>query len=144
MISSYNITETYDLELINLKTLEDTLDPSNIKEYLILNNTLVENIPFTILDNSFYFIEDNIKEVDYTDAYKYRPEYLSQEKYGTPSLYFIIMYVNNIATKLDFNGSNLTKIKYPSLDSLIKLQFFIEESEIHGKLTNPIDTLYKF
>lgn len=142
-VSSYNNAEAYDLELINSNILEDVLDPSNVKEYLVLNGKVIENIPLTVIDEAFYFLNDDLEEIKYNDKYKYKPEYISQEKYGTPELYYLIMYVNNITTKLDFNGENLEVIKYPTIDSLIKLQLFIEESNLNNRLFKPIDMLYK-
>ena len=142
-VSSYNNAEAYDLELINSNILEDVLDPSNVKEYLVLNGKVIENIPLTVIDEAFYFLNDDLEEIKYSDKYKYKPEYISQEQYGTPELYYLIMYVNNITTKLDFNGDNLEVIKYPSKDSIIRLQLFIEESNLNNRLFKPIDMLYK-
>lgn len=69
------------------------------------------------LEKNIYFLLKNSQEIEFDNSrYKYRPDYVSYDYYGTPSFDKLIMFVNGIRTIEDFIG--LTVIIVPSLESI--------------------------
>lgn len=72
---------------------------------------------YTIDKNIFYLLK-NSKEVEFNSKYIMKPEYLSYDEYGTISLWQLLMYVNNIFSKEDFD---LSTVVIPSFSSIITI-----------------------
>lgn len=68
------------------------------------------------IDKNLFYLLRNAKEIDFELKYKYRPDYLSFDIYGTTILWELIMYVNEIFSVEDFN---LIKVSLPAMDSII-------------------------
>jgi len=68
----------------------------------------------TIEKNLFYLLR-NSEEVKFETKYKYRPDYLSYDYYGTTILANLIMYVNSVFSLEDFD---LEKVVIPSLEAI--------------------------
>jgi alpha-L-fucosidase len=71
----------------------------------------------TIEKNLFYLLRNSV-EIDFELKYKYRPDYLSFDTYGTTILWELIMYVNEVFSIEDFN---LIKVVLPSMDSIVSI-----------------------
>lgn len=77
--------------------------------------------------NLFYLLRNSTEEV-FKSQYKYRPDYLSYDKYGTPILWQLLMYVNSVFSLEDFN---LDLVIIPSLNSIIfSLQDLFPEKDV--------------
>jgi len=70
------------------------------------------------IDKNLFYLLRNSKEINFELKYKYRPDYLSFDVYGTAILWELIMYVNEIFSVEDFN---LIKVVLPSIDSIISI-----------------------
>lgn len=75
--------------------------------------------------NEFYNnLSQNVSTIDYSSIYKYKPEYVSYDIYGTSSYDYLILYANKITNKKEFIRENLEngKIKYyiPEILNLIE------------------------
>lgn len=83
----------------------------------------------TIEKNLFYLLK-NSEEVDFELQYKYRPDYVSADYYGTTILWQLLMYVNGIFSIEDFD---LTTIVIPSMTAIV---FILQDqySMEHDKL----------
>ena len=68
----------------------------------------------TIDKNLFYLLRHS-KEINFDNKYKYRPDYLSYDEYGTTSLSNLLMYVNGVFSPEDFD---LNKVVIPSLQAI--------------------------
>jgi len=68
-----------------------------------------------VLDKHLFFLLKNSVEIEFDKKYKYRPDYLSYNQYGTTMLWQILMYVNNVPSILDFD---LVRVVIPSLDAI--------------------------
>jgi hypothetical protein len=83
-----------------------------------------ENDYFTFPDPNLYTIEKylfyllkNSREVEFNNSvYQYRPDYISYDYYGTPSLDKLILFINGIRTVENF--VNLKTVLIPSLQSI--------------------------
>lgn len=66
----------------------------------------------------------NVETLNYSSIYKYKPEYVSYDIYGTSSYDYLVLYANKITNKKDFIRENLEngKIKYfnPEILSIIE------------------------
>lgn len=72
---------------------------------------------WTIEKNLFYLLK-NSEQKNFDSQYKYRPSYLSFDEYGTVSLEYILMYVNNVFCVEEFD---LNTVIIPSLSSIIDI-----------------------
>lgn len=68
------------------------------------------------VDKNLYYLLRNSEEVPFESKYQYRPDYMSDDYYGTPILWELLMYVNNVFSLEDFD---LQTVIVPSLDSII-------------------------
>ena len=69
------------------------------------------------IEKNLYYLLKNSQEVEFDNSrYKYRPDYVSYDYYGTPSLDKLLMFINGIRTIEDFIG--LTLIVIPTLEAI--------------------------
>lgn len=94
--------------------------PLDIERFGKRFKTSNENFSFpdpnleTVDKNLFYLLR-NSQEVEFESKYKYRPDYLSYDYYGTTVLADLLMYVNSVFSLEDFD---LEKVVIPSLESI--------------------------
>lgn len=67
------------------------------------------------IDKNLFYLLRNSEEIDFDIKYKYRPDYLSYDYYGTVILSHLLMYVNGIFSIEDFD---LTTVVIPSLQAI--------------------------
>lgn len=67
------------------------------------------------IDKNLYYLLRNSQEVEFESKYKYRPDYLSYDYYGTTILWELLLYVNGVFSLEDFN---LVTVVIPSLESI--------------------------
>lgn len=67
------------------------------------------------IDKNLYYLLRNSEEVEFEAKYKFRPDYLSYDYYGTTILWELLMYVNGVFSLEDFN---LVSVVIPSLESI--------------------------
>jgi len=72
----------------------------------------------TIDKNLFFLMRNSTYEV-FEPKYKYRPDYLSFDKYGSVILWQVIMYVNGVFSVEDF--TDLGNVVIPSLQSIVEM-----------------------
>ena len=69
-----------------------------------------------VIDKNLFYLLRNSTEIEFESQYKYRPDYLSYDQYGTTILWEILMYVNNVFAVEDFN---LDRVILPSLQAIV-------------------------
>jgi hypothetical protein len=69
------------------------------------------------IEKNLYYLLKNSQEVEFDNSrYKYRPDYVSYDYYGTPSFDKLLMFVNGIRTIEDFVA--LPLIVIPTLEAI--------------------------
>jgi len=69
------------------------------------------------LEKNVYYLLKNSQEIPFDNSrYKYRPDYISYDYYGTPALDKLLMFVNGIRTIEDF--VSLKTIVIPTLNAI--------------------------
>lgn len=114
-------------ELITTDTDRNIQSPLDIEKFGQRYKT--ENDYFTFpdpnlltLDKNLYYLLRHSEEVEFNTKYRYRPDYLSFDYYGTPILWEMLLYVNNVFSIEDFD---LDTVIIPSLEAVT---FIIQDS----------------
>lgn len=114
-------------ELISTEAVQNLQSPLDIEKFGQRWKT--ENDLFTFpdpnlltLDKNLYYLLRHSDEVPFESKYKYRPDYLSYDYYGTVILWELILYVNNVFSVEDFD---LNTVIIPSLEAVT---FIIQDS----------------
>jgi len=106
--------------LIDIEARENALSPLDIDRFsrrFKTNNDLFSfpDPNLETIDQNLFYLLRNSEEVEFKQEYKYRPDYMSFDYYGTTSLAGLIMYVNGIYSAEDFE---LVNVVMPSLDAI--------------------------
>lgn len=108
------------MELISTESVQNLQSPLDIEKFGERFKT--DNDLFTFpdpnlvtIDKNLYYLLRNSEEVPFEGKYKYRPDYLSFDYYGTTILWELLLYVNNIFSIEDFD---LSTVVIPSLDAI--------------------------
>lgn len=114
-------------ELITTEASRNVQSPLDIEKFGQRYKT--ENDYFTFpdpnlltLDKNLYYLLRHSEEVNFDAKYRYRPDYLSFDYYGTPILWEMLLYVNNVFSIEDFD---LDTVVIPSLEAIT---FIIQDS----------------
>lgn len=91
---------------LKIQIIEDDKASSDIFNYKFVYD-LPPDLKFSgfdsiVLDNLKTFLQTKSSLVDLDSKYKQNPELLSYHRYGTPDFWYLLLYVNDIFTKLDF------------------------------------------
>jgi len=121
-------------DLITTEAIQNLQSPLDIEKFGPRWKT--ENNLFTFpdpnlltLDKNLYYLLRNSEEIAFEAQYKYRPDYLSYDYYGTVILWEMLLYINNVFSIEDFD---LDTVVVPSLDAVnfvIQDSFQIPDSE---------------
>jgi len=100
------------------RQLDSPLDFENFGRRYKTENELYTfpDLNLETIDKNLFYLLRNSKEVNFELKYKYRPDYLSFDTYGSTILWELIMYINEIFSVEDFN---LIKVVLPSMDSIV-------------------------
>jgi hypothetical protein len=72
----------------------------------------------TTIDKNLFYLLRNSREIDFEQKYKYRPDYLSFDEYGTVALAQLLMYVNAVSSIEEFD---LQKVVIPEYSAIIEI-----------------------
>lgn len=90
---------------------------------------------YNLLDDYMEYLDDYTIEVEIEDfnidKYKFNPKKLSYDLYGTTTLYYILLYINNLNGIKEFNLEK-KKIKIIRKDTLEQILSKIYDSEYTG------------
>ena len=109
---------TIDVESGRLS--RQSVDIDNMRERFKTSNDLYTfpSPSLDTIDKNLFYLLRNSKEIDLDTKYIMKPEYLSFDEYGTPVLWQLLMYVNNVFSKEEFN---LSTVIVPSFTSIITI-----------------------
>jgi len=113
--------------LISTEAVQNLQSPLDIEKFGQRWKT--ENNLFTFpdpnlltLDKNLYYLLQHSEDVLFESKYKYKPDYLSYDYYGTVILWEMLLYINNVFSLEDFD---LNTVVIPSLDAVT---FVIQDS----------------
>lgn len=114
-------------DLISTEAIQNLQSPLDIEKFGRRYKT--ENDYFTFpdpnlltLDKNLYYLLRHSDEVEFERKYRYRPDYLSYDYYGTVILWEMLLYVNSVFSVEDFD---LDTVIIPSLQAV---NFVIQDS----------------
>lgn len=120
--------------LINTEAVRQLQSPLDIEKFGARYKT--ENELFTFpdpnlvtIDKNLFYLLKNSQEINFELKYKFRPDYLSFDYYGTTILWELIMYVNGVFSVEDFD---LTTVAIPSMEAItftLQDQFAIDDPD---------------
>jgi len=107
-------------QLIDKEVKQNIRSPLDIEKfgrrYKTENDLFVFPDPNLLtLDKNLYFLLKHSSEVKFNVKYKYRPDYMSYDYYGTVVLWQLLLYVNSVFSVEDFD---LDTVIIPSLDAV--------------------------
>jgi len=70
------------------------------------------------IDKHLFFLLRNSKIDKFAPKYKYKPDYLSFDQYGTTILWQLLMYVNGVPSAEDFV---LKEVVIPSIQAIVEM-----------------------
>jgi hypothetical protein len=73
-----------------------------------------------ISDYRDYF-DELLEEIDLDPKYHYQPMKFAEDTYGTPDLYFMVLYFANLTSLLDFNVPKIKILPASKIDIFLKL-----------------------
>ena len=90
------------------------------EQYKTTNNLFSFPSPtLATIEKNLFFLLRNSTFTVFEPQYRFRPDYLSLDVYGTVILWEVIMYVNGVFSVEDFDG--LGDVVIPSLQSIVEL-----------------------
>lgn len=97
-------------------------DIFSIKTKVIYEDNLIKTEKITFIDLNNYFLNENrfyllanSDILEFKTRWKYRPNYLSYDIYGTQSFAPILLFINDVISVLDFD---FDYVKAPRLSAL--------------------------
>lgn len=110
------------METIDIEAKINSRIPTNIdymSEQLKCNSSYIIHFPalWVIEKNLFYLLRYSTEE-KFQPKHRMKPSYLSFDKYGTTTLGYLLMYVNNVQCLEDFD---LTTVIIPDFSAIVEL-----------------------
>ena len=123
-----------------IQTLSDFVRYGRTSSFSIPNvSFLTKNDNIVYLDEVAYakyhdLIMNNSVMLDLTTSqynkYRLDPKFLSNELYGTPNLYHLILYLNNVS-EFEFDLKRIRLLNYSAINDVLKLILSHEEDNIN-------------
>lgn len=124
--TNVNSSNYIDLQSSINSTSGNAILLDNISDYYMLEDELIAGFSFlTKYDN---ILKSGLQDYTLDSEYYYRPEYISNNIFGTPDLWYVILYVNQMSSIQEFN---IPTIKVPLSNTI----------EVINKLINYEDNI---
>jgi hypothetical protein len=107
--------------LINQEAIRQLQSPLDIERFCERLKTDTDLFTFPnpnleVIDKNLFYLLKYSKEIDFDQKYRFRPDYLSYDEYGTTILWQLLMYVNGVFSSEDFD---LKTVVIPSKDAVV-------------------------
>lgn len=124
-------------------SLDDSLAHSKNNPFVISNTSIHTQINDKIIKKGYVFKRFEFLLQEYTETSRVKiteyqhPEFFSQRVYGTPDLWYIVLWINGMRSFLDFNIEN---VKILTSQGLTILNRILEKyrNNINETKQNPI------
>ena len=117
----YGKTSSFSIPNVSFLIKSDNIVYLDEVAYAKYNDLLLENS--TVLD---------LTTIEY-NKYRLEPKLLSYELYGTPNLYHLILYLNNVS-EFEFDLKRVRLLNYSSINDMLKLILAHEEDNINKSI----------
>ena len=118
---------------LNLSITEAKNDFYNLDNYAsklqfkIMDDTYLVFTNYEILKKYEYVLFENSVLTPLKERYKFRPEHLSIALYGTPQLWYLLLFLNKMTSPSQFKKENI-RVIHPSKVNLIE-EIYLNEKE---------------
>jgi alpha-L-fucosidase len=85
---------------------------------------------FWTIDKNLFFLLRNSTEKQFEAQYRYRPDFLSFDEYGTEILWYLLMYVNTVACIEDFDLETVIVPNFSAIVSIAADKFPVRSVDI--------------
>jgi len=120
---------TIDQESKNRARLATDLD-NFADRYKTENNLFSFTSPsLSVIEKHLFYLLRNSKEIPFEQKYKWRPDYLSYDQYGTVSLKELLMYVNSVQCIEDFDLSTVVIPDFSTIVDICRDKFSKKDSD---------------
>jgi len=121
-------------ELISTEATQNLQSPLDIENFgqrwKTSNNYFTFPDPNLLtLDKNLYYLLRHSEEIKFNGKYKYRPDYLSYDYYGTVMLWEMLLYVNNVFSLEDFDLDTVVIPSFEAVTFILQDSFQIPDSE---------------
>lgn len=102
------------------KYMRSPLDVSKMgTKYRTENNYYVFQSPtLETIEKNYFWLLRNSKIKKFNQKYRYRPDYLSNNEYGTPMLWQLLMFINSVFSVEEFD---LVEVIVPPLEIIMEM-----------------------
>jgi hypothetical protein len=114
---------TIDIEAKSNAKLQTNIDFMGQKYVCEINPYIVPSPSLWALEKNLYYLLRNSREETFKSKYLYKPSYMSYDEYGTVTLDYILMYVNNVRCIEEFNLSTVIIPEYGAISDICKDRF---------------------
>lgn len=90
---------------------------------------------YSFLKKYEHLLRTQAKFYTLDDSYKYKPEYVSNNLYGSPDLWYLILFLNGVTCHAQFDNTNVIAIPPENISVLIEL--YNMEKENINDYSNP-------
>jgi len=120
------------------KAMDNSFNIHNTSMYDLTGDKIIS--VYDLLTNKYYWlIEKNCIKITLSDdeltKYKYRPKIFANDKYDMPDLWRIVMVINNMTSRTQFNKKHIKSLS-PSIIAKLKNILLYEEEKVRA---NKID-----
>ena len=114
----YGRTSSFSIPNVSFLTKDDNIVYLDEVAYAKYHDLIMNNSVMLDLTTSQY------------NKYRLDPKLLSNEIYGTPNLYHLILYLNNVS-EFEFDLKRIRLLNYSSINDVLKLILSHEEDNIN-------------
>jgi hypothetical protein len=120
---------TIDQESKNRARLSIDLD-NFADRYKTENNYYSFTSPsLSVIEKYLFYLLRNSKQVTFESKYKWRPDYLSYDYYGTVALKELLMYVNGVQCVEEFDLSNVIIPDFSAIVDICRDKYSKKDSD---------------
>lgn len=139
-----NFSDTNDYTIV--KTIEASQEINyqyeQIQEKYLFNGLVVQS-PKMVTDNFQDLYEGMLVTIELPTKYKYRPEALSNEVYGTTEFWYLILRVNGLFNHGEMDSDTIKIISPEYIDTIQDIVQLFQADVAQGKVTQLQDLTIK-
>lgn len=108
-----------------------SIDIDNFADrYKTFNNYFSFTSPnLSVIEKHLFYLLRNSKEILFDQKYKWRPDYLSYDEYGTVALKELLMYINGVQCIEEFDLSNVVIPDFSAIVNICRDKYSKKESD---------------
>lgn len=108
-----------------------SIDIDNFADRYKTNNSLFSftSPSLSVIEKHLFYLLRNSKEIAFDQKYKWRPDYLSYDQYGTVALKELLMYVNGVQCIEEFDLSNVVIPDFSAIVDICRDKYSKKDSD---------------